>query len=214
VTTLAEALAHPRSSVRLQAVMTAGTDADAADLDLLVRQCAAEPDFFVRDMLTWALTRLPADLVVPRLLTELRDGGRQARSQALHTLSKVGDRRAWSDVMAHLGDVDDEVAKAAWRAAVALAPDDRRAEVADRLVELLGRGDDSLRRSLSRSVVALGEDVAGPALDRAAQSSRPAVRDHVDEVRRLFRDPHSASDAALAAARREVALGRTRSAKG
>lgn len=214
MTTLAEALAHPRSSVRLQAVMTAGTDADAADLDLLVRQCAAEPDFFVRDMLTWALTRLPADLVVPRLLTELRDGGRQARSQALHTLSKVGDRRAWSDVMAYLGDVDDEVAKAAWRAAVALAPDDRRAEVADSLVELLGRGDDSLRRSLSRSVVALGEDVAGPALDRAAQSSRAAVRDHVDEVRRLFRDPDSASDAALAAARREVALGRTRGAKG
>ncbi len=31
-------------------------------------RCAVEPDFFVRDMLTWALTRHPASLVVDAIL--------------------------------------------------------------------------------------------------------------------------------------------------
>ncbi len=53
-------------SARLQAVLAIGTAADASDLDALIVRCAVEPDFFVRDMLTWALTRLPARSVLPR----------------------------------------------------------------------------------------------------------------------------------------------------
>ncbi|WP_144710086.1 HEAT repeat domain-containing protein [Curtobacterium pusillum] len=214
MTSLADSLADPRSSVRLRAVMAAGTHPDVADLDVLVEQCAVEPDFFVRDMLTWTLTRLPADAVVPRVVAELGRSVPQARSQALHTLSKIGDRRTWPDVRPLLEDPDDEVARAAWRTAVALVPDAESGALARTLATHLGTGDRETRLTLARAMVALGEDTLRPVLDAAAGHRDAEVRDHVAEVERLLRDPDAASGLALERARREVALGRTRSAKG
>jgi HEAT repeat protein len=83
-------------------------------LDALVARCAAEPDFYVRDMLTWALTRLPPAITVTKLVAALSSEGTQARSQALHTLSKIRDSRAWPAITrALLRDTDDSVAAAA-----------------------------------------------------------------------------------------------------
>src|ERR1051325_6763341 len=96
--TLVNALSAGESSVRLQAALAAGTQAAPGLRETLVARCAVEPDFFVRDMLTWALTRLPAERTVPRLRAELRSTHAQARSQALHTLSKIGDRQVWPDI--------------------------------------------------------------------------------------------------------------------
>lgn len=211
---LTDALADPRSSVRLQAVMAAGTTPDAGDLDVLVDQCAVEPDFFVRDMLTWALTRHPSDDVVARVLPELARPEAQARSQALHTLSKVGDPAAWPSVRPLLADQDDEVLRAAWRTAVALVPDDERAELARTLAVQLGVGPRERRLSLSRALVGLGEETVAPVLAAAADRGSGAVRDDVADTERLLHDPDAASGLALERARREVALGRTRSAKG
>src|SRR5881227_2621642 len=107
-------------SARLQAALDAGVHPDADLVDTLVERCAVEQDFFVRDMLTWALTRQPREVTVPRLLDELTSAEAQPRSQALHTLSKIGDPRAWPAVSgALLHDPDDDVARSAWRAAVA-----------------------------------------------------------------------------------------------
>ncbi|MCA5922304.1 HEAT repeat domain-containing protein [Curtobacterium oceanosedimentum] len=214
MTVLTEALADPRSSVRLQAVMAAGTTPDTEDLDVLVAQCATEPDFFVRDMLTWALTRHPADAVVARVLPELDRPEPQARSQALHTLSKIGDPEAWPAVRPLLGDRDDEVLRAAWRTAVALVPDEERASLARTLAVQLGVGDRDRRLSLSRALAGLGEDTVAPVLAAAADRGTDAVREHVRETERLLHDPGAASELALERARREVALGRTRSVKG
>lgn len=214
MTTLSSALADPRSSVRLRTVMAAGTHPDAGDLDVLVEQCAVEPDFFVRDMLTWALTRLPAAEVVRHVVPELRREVPQARSQALHTLSKIGDRSTWPAVRPLLADPDDEVARAAWRTAVALVPDEERPELARTLAAHLGRGGRETRLSLSRALVALGEETVRPLLDAAAEHRDVTVRDHAADVERLLHDPDAASGPALERARREVALGRTRSAKG
>jgi len=50
-----------------------------------------EPDFFVRDMLTWALIHHDGSLTLDRVLPELRSPIQQARSQALHTLYKLAD---------------------------------------------------------------------------------------------------------------------------
>ncbi|MDP4335047.1 HEAT repeat domain-containing protein [Curtobacterium sp. A7_M15] len=211
---LTTALADPRSSVRLRAVMAAGTHPDPADLDVLVEQCAVEPDFFVRDMLTWALLRLPAEAVVPRVLPELERPLPQARSQALHTLSKIGDPAVWPSVRPSLRDSDVGVLRAAWRTAAALVPDAERDALARTLAEHLGRGDQETRLSLSRALVALGEDVVRPVLDDASAHGSDDVRAHVAEVDRLLRDPDAASALAVERARREVALGRTRSAKG
>ncbi len=215
VTALSEALLAPRASVRLRAVMEAGTQADAHDLDVLIGQCAVEPDFFVRDMLTWALTRLPVDPVVAALLAELERPEPQARSQALHTLSKIGDRRAWPQVADHVADPEDAVARAAWRAAVAVVPDDESRDLARALARQLGRGDAETRLSLSRVLIALGDEVVGPVLSSVAERTRSDdVRAHAVETERLLHDPDAASDLAVRRARREVALGRTRDAKG
>ena len=51
------ALEDGRSSVRLRAALAVGTAPDARFVDKLVERCAIEPEFFVRDMLTWALVR-------------------------------------------------------------------------------------------------------------------------------------------------------------
>ncbi|QSB24124.1 HEAT repeat domain-containing protein [Curtobacterium sp. 24E2] len=214
MTALTDALADPRSSVRLQAVMAAGTTPDAADLDVLVEQCAVEPDFFVRDMLTWALTRHPSADVVGRVVPSLTRSEPQARSQALHTLSKVGDPSAWPSVRPLLADHGDEVLRAAWRTAVALVPDDERADLARTLAVQLGVGPRERRLSLSRALVGLGEETVVPVLAAAADRGSEAVREHAADTERLLHDPDAASALALERARREVALGRTRSAKG
>ncbi len=80
-------LSAENGSTRLAAAMTLGIHQDPATADLLIARCAEERDFYVRDTLTWALTRLPVEVTVPRLLHELVSDNAQARSQALHTLS-------------------------------------------------------------------------------------------------------------------------------
>lgn len=214
MSTLTSSLSDPRPTVRLRAVMEAGTTPDPTDLDVLVEQCAVEPDLQVREMLTWVLVRLPAELVVPRLLGELARPEVQARSQALHTLSKIGDHSVYPAVAERLGDVDRGVVRTAWRASVRLAPEAERPELARRLARDLGQGDRDTRLALSRAIAALGAEVVEPVLDAAEQRSDAGVRDHVADVRRLLQDPDSAAGLALERARREVALGRTKRASG
>ena len=195
------------SSVRLRAVLAAGTDADPALVDALVARCGVEPDFFVRDMLTWALTRLPAESTVPRLVAQTRSERAQARSQALHTLSKIGGREAWAAITGELlRDGDDEVARTAWRTAVALVPYGAEAELAVELAAQFGRGDRAVRLSLSRALVALGE-VVEPVLRTAEASADPVVRAHAAATWRLLEDPEAAFEMSVGEAVRVVALG-------
>ncbi|GAB2568166.1 hypothetical protein Aab01nite_43820 [Paractinoplanes abujensis] len=204
--TLVSALSAQESSVRLQAALAVGTRADPGLLEALVARCAVEPDFFVRDMLTWALTRLPAELTVPRLVAELGSSVAQARSQALHTLSKVGDGRAWPALTPSLlRDPDDEVARAAWRTAVALVPDGEQEGLAVELAAQLGRGDRNVQLSLSRALVALGGEVVVPVLRRVRAD--PGMQAHARATEMLLRDPEAGFDAAIEEAKRIVALG-------
>ncbi|SED22849.1 hypothetical protein SAMN04489727_6984 [Amycolatopsis tolypomycina] len=211
-TRLLDALGAANSSTRLQAALAAGTRPDPALADALVARCAVEPDFFVRDMLTWALTRLPADVTVPKLVAELGSGRAQARSQALHTLSKIGDRSTWQAITRSLlHDPDDEVARSAWRAAVVLVPSGARSGLAEDLATQLGRGDRDVQLSLSRALVALG-DVVEPALRRRFTSADPVVRAHARATERLLHDPDAGFDLAVDEAKRIVALGPERAA--
>lgn len=188
---LIAALAADDASMRLRAAMAAGSNPHPGYADELVRRCGVEPDFFVRDMLTWALTRLPADLTVPLLLPELGSASPQARAQALHTLSKIGDRSAWTSITpALLHDADDDVARAAWRTAVVLAPAGRAAWLANELAGELGRGSTDVRRSLSRALAGLSDSAAGP-LAAAKKRGDRAVQAHVAATERLIEDPDS-----------------------
>ncbi|GAA3411471.1 HEAT repeat domain-containing protein [Streptosporangium vulgare] len=202
-----QGLEDDRSSVRLRAALAAGTTPEAGFVDKLVERCAIEPDFYVRDMLTWALTRHPASTTVPRLVDEVRSERAQARSQALHTLSKIGDRRAWPAITRELlTDADDEVARSAWRAAVVLVPEGEEAELAAVLSAQLGRGGRETQLSLSRALIALGEVIV-PALRAAATDPEPRVRAHAVATERLLRDPDAGFEFAIEEAKRVVALG-------
>jgi HEAT repeat protein len=196
-----------RSSVRLRAALAAGTTPDPRFVGTLVERCAVEPEFFVRDMLTWALTRHPVSMTLPRLLIEVRSVRAQARSQALHTLSKIGDRRAWPAITPTLlCDAEDEVARSAWRAAVVLVPDGEESALATVLVTQLGRGGRETQVSLSRALVTLGEVIV-PVLTAAESAPEPLVRMHALATQRLLRDPDAAFEFVIEEAKRIVALG-------
>jgi hypothetical protein len=202
-----QGLENTSSSVRLQAVMAIGTAPDPGYVDGLVDRCAVEPDFYVRDMLTWAITRHPAAVTVPRLVGELQSANPQARSQALHTLSKVGDRAAWPAITRELlTDRDDDVARTAWRTAVVLVPEDEKPALAEVLASQLGRGDRATRLSLSRALIGLGDTII-PTLEAATTSTDPHVVAHAIATRRLLDDPDSGFDLAVDEAIRIVALG-------
>ncbi|MCT2545731.1 MULTISPECIES: HEAT repeat domain-containing protein [Streptomyces] len=201
------ALEDGRASVRLRAAMAVGTAPDPRFVDRLVERCAVEPEFFVRDMLTWALTRHPVSLTLPLLVREVRSEHAQARSQALHTLSKIGDRRAWPVITrALLTDADDEVARSAWRTAVVLVPEGEESALAVVLATQLGRGERETQLSLSRALVALGEVIV-PALHEAMSSADPGAHAHALATRQLLRDPDTGFGFAIEEAKRVVALG-------
>lgn len=202
-------LASGDPSVRLRAALEVGTNPAPQCVEPLVARCAQEPEFSVREMLTWALTRHSPAVTVPQLTEEVRSGGAQARSQALHTLSKIGDRRAWPALTtAVLTDTDDEVARSAWRAAVVLVPEAEVPALARVLVTQLGRGERGTRLSLSRALVALGE-VAMTRVRAATADTQPPVREHAIATERLFRDPDAGFEFAVEEAKRIMALGTT-----
>jgi HEAT repeat protein len=202
-----QGLENPNPSARLQAVLAIGTAPDPRYVDKLVERCSIEPDFYVRDMLTWAITRHQVSGTMPRLVGELRSANPQARSQALHTLSKIGDRAAWPMITRELlTDADDQVARTAWRAAVVLAPEEEAPQLAGVLATQLGRGDRATQLSLSRAMIDLGETIV-PSLEAATASAEARVVAHAIATRRLLDDPEAAFELAVEEAKRIVALG-------
>ncbi|WP_425308187.1 HEAT repeat domain-containing protein [Ammonicoccus fulvus] len=177
-------------SIRLRTVMAMGARPHPDWLEPLIARCGIEPDFGVRDTLSWALLHLPKELTLPRLQRELGSFNPQARSQALHTLSKIGDPRAWEWITTEMvRDRDDEVALTAWRAAAALAPEDARASLAEEFTRQLGRGDSRLQQGLTRAFRVLDE-ASLPALDRAAnEDPATAAAIHARATAMLIRDP-------------------------
>ncbi len=202
---LRAALENSDASARLQAALAAGTRPDDSYVAELVARCAVEPDFFVRDMLTWALTRHDPARVVPGLLPEVTSEVPQARSQALHTLSKIGDPAAFGAITrAVLRDRHPEVARAAWRTASGLVPDDAHETLAEELATQFGRGDHDTQRSLSRAFAAIGPR-AEPIVERAAASSYDVVSAHARATLIVMDDPDTEFAEAVVEARRVVA---------
>ncbi|MFE6845246.1 HEAT repeat domain-containing protein [Streptomyces sp. NPDC057686] len=196
-----------RSSVRLRAALAIGSNPDERCVEKLIERCAIESEFFVREMLTWALTRHAASMTVPGLVAELRSERAQARSQALHTLSKIGDRQAWPAITrALLSDGDEEVARSAWRAAAVLVPEGEQPELAGVLAAQLGRGGRETQLSLSRALITLGEAAVLPVLHAAMTDLDPRVRHHAVATERLLRDPDAGFESAIEEAKRVAAL--------
>lgn len=209
MTRVLQGLENSSPSMRLRAALAVGTNPDPRFVGKLVERCAVEPEFEVREMLTWALTRHSPSMTVPELLDGLRSGRARARSQALHTLSKIGDRQAWPAITrALLTDADDEVARSAWRAAVVLVPEGEEPALAAVLSTQLGRGGRETQLSLSRALIALGEVIL-PVLRAAMTGPGPRARQHAIATERLLRDPDAGFEFAIEEAKRIVALGGT-----
>lgn len=200
------ALGASTSSSRLQAALTAGSTPDPSYLPILIARCATEPDFYVRDMLTWAITRHDRTEAVDFLLRELDSPIPQARSQALHSLSKIGDERAWPALTLDLlRDENTDVARAAWRTAVGLAPEHERAALAHELAHNFGRGDREVQRSLSRALAMLGH-AAESVVARAGESRDLDVRAHALATTHMIKNPDASFESAVEEARRIVAV--------
>jgi HEAT repeat protein len=173
---LEELLKSPDQSVRLKAALAAGTYPNLDHIEVLIRKCASETDFFVRDTLSWALMRQDRPTVVQRLIPELKSVNPQSRSQALHTLSKIGDKENYSLITAELLlDADDFVASTAWRSASVLVPDADKPALVEILISQLGRGDSDTQFGLTRFLCAIGQPIVVP-LMHAAQSADDTVR--------------------------------------
>ena len=182
-------LQSPDQSVRLNAVMTAGTYPEPEYIDVLIDQCAHEPDFFVRDTLSWALMRQDISEVVKRLEVELKSSNPKSRGQALHTFSKIGDKKYYSLITNELLlDSDDSVSMVAGRAASGLVPDDGVAALSEILFTQLGRGNFEVQLGLSRALSRLGRVII-PALIVATRSSDEAIKHHAQFTARLFKKP-------------------------
>ena len=177
---LQEHLKSPDQSIRLKAALAAGTYPESDYIPILIHQCAVEPDFFVRDTLSWALMRHDRETVVSSLIPELKSLIPQARSQALHTLSKIGDKGNYYLITCeHFFDEDDSVASTAWRAASVLVPEDKKTELVEILVTQLGRGDGDTQFGLTRFLCTIGEPIVKP-LEDAAKSDNENVRVHAE----------------------------------
>jgi HEAT repeat protein len=188
VPTLRALLDSPDQSVRLKAALAAGTYPEDEFIEVLISQCAIEPDFFVRDTLSWALMRNDVSKVVKYLETELQSSNNQAKSQAIHTLSKIGDKanyRLITDDM--LFDSDDFMAATAWRVASVLVPDNQKPELVKKLITQLGRGDSDTQFGLTRFLCALGECIV-ESLTEASKSPEEVISNQAKFTLLRFRE--------------------------
>lgn len=174
--TLESMLASADQSVRLKAALAAGTYPQLSFVETLISQCRHEPDFFVRDTLSWALMRQDREAVMEKLIPELNSPIAQARSQAVHTLSKIGDKKNYSLISKELLlDQEVSVASTSWRAASVLVPEEEKSALVAVLVTQLGRGDSDTQFALTRFLCAIGEAILDP-LQEAAKSENEVIR--------------------------------------
>ena len=195
-------LASPDQSERLRTALNAGTYPETEYIDVLAERSAIEPDFYVREMIVWALMRHDSAQVVERLIPELKSQIPQARSQALHTFTKLNDKSLYKYIPREsLFDATDFVAMTAWRAASRLAPEGEQLELAKILIHQLGRGSYEVQHALSRAFAVIGES-ALPLLESAALSKDSLVRGHATFTIAIMRDPWSEKKLALEFSRR------------
>jgi HEAT repeat protein len=186
--TLQTLLASPDQSVRLKAALAAGTYPEVEFIEVLISQCAIESDFFVRDTLSWALMRNDVAKVVKRLEAELQSSNPQAKSQAIHTLSKIGDKANYpliTDEM--LFDPDVFIASTSWRVASVLVPDDQKEFLVKKLITQIGRGDSDIQFGLTRFLCALGECIVEP-LTEASKSTDETISNQAKFTLLRFRE--------------------------
>lgn len=165
-------LKHPHQVVRQRAALAMGPHITAEHAPRLAAQLWTEPDFFVRESLTWLLARVP-EASQPLALAALDDARPLVRHDAVHLLGKIGDAAAVPAVLRLTADADDDVAAKARFVLTRLG--DPSAIPA--LVAYLGRGGEERRTELTRDLATFGE-AAEPALHAVLEHGDEAAREH------------------------------------
>lgn len=169
-------LMNPDRDVRQTAALGLGQSADPAAVAALVARLWSEQDFFVRDTLTWAVTRVP-ETATPLLLDALAGADTASRVQALHVLSKIADPATTDAILPLATDEDPDVAaKARW--ALTRIGDPRTIPT---LAAHLGSGDSISQNALTRDLASFDRAVV-PCLVTALTSNEAPVRRHAAEV--------------------------------
>ncbi len=161
---------------RLHAVMALGQTANVAALPALLARLGAEPDFFVRDNVSWALLRMGDAAVLP-LIAMLDDTDHVVRYHAAHSLSKLADARAVEALIATLDDTDVHVVQKAIYALGSI----RDARALSALTSRIGIGSRELQNALHDALVTFGA-TAVPHLLVMSEHADVAVRVAVTEI--------------------------------
>jgi HEAT repeat protein len=171
-------------NVRQEAALRLGTLADASLAPRLVTLLVAEPDFYVRETLTWAVVS-QAETALPHLLEAL-EGEHPSRVQVLHALSKIRDPRSVSRLLPLADDPDDAVAARAWWALGRTGTP----EAVPALLAHVGDPDEARRRELTRALEQLGEPAVGGLADLLWHGDG-LVRRHAAEALSAIGDPRA-----------------------
>jgi HEAT repeat protein len=189
---LVEKLSNADKNVRNTAAIAIGSQRESGCADVLVEALWAELDFFVRETMTWAVTRLE-EATRPAVLAAVGpDRSPEVRVQALHVLSKFANPETVDAVLPHATDPDQAVArKARWALSRIREP-----RAVPHLIALLGDHEPEERNALTDDVAAFGSAVV-PALVEALGSGDGVVRRHAADILCYIGHPH-AEDAAEA----------------
>ncbi len=181
--TLLDQLHHADHNERRAAVATISSMDHPAKLALLIDALQTEPDPFIREDLTYALTRI-GHASVPALIALLHDERAEVRDQAAHVLGKIGHADAVDPLIAALDDAAPAViAKAAFAlhqiGAVGAIP---------ALVARLDHADQAVQTMLIDVLTHFGS-AAVPALAQAAAHDHWEVRERAIEILGNIGDP-------------------------
>lgn len=181
-----QAARHDDPSVRQRAALWLGTHADETVADDLVRLLVTEPDFYVRETLTWAVVTRHTS-TYPLLVEALRDASLAegaGRVQVLHALSKIRRPESVAEILPLADDEDDAVAAKAWWALGRIGTPGAVAA----LVDALGVEEEFRRRELTRALEQAGE-AAVEGLSGRLSDPDSSVRRHAAEALLGIGDP-------------------------
>ena len=181
-------LKHPHEDIRQRAALALGARVTPDLAGRLAGMLWEEPDFFVRETLTWLLVRI-GESALPLAMVALHDERAQVRLDAVHLIGKIGDVRAVPAVLPLTADADDDVAAKARFVLTRLG--DPAAIPA--LTAYLGRGADDRRTELTRDLVTFGA-AAVPHLEEALDHDDEEVRRHARWVLDVIAEPEAWSE--------------------
>ncbi len=178
-------LGHPDKNICIRAALDLGAARQLDALPELLGRLTCETDFFVRENLTWAVTRM-GEAALSELLKLLEHPDAAARLQAVHTLGKIADSRATAALLCAVNDADAEVARKAIFALGQL----RSPQALAVLVAGLGQADAERRNTLSTALEGFGMTAVAPLVD-ALRGAQAGVRAHAADILGLLGDPEA-----------------------